>query len=256
MNKNKNLIILDIGSHKLEEIQTLLSPFPRQFFIYFKWLVKKILKIILRFDKNELKIFKKHIFIFKYYFIKKNRYNITIIAIEPNPEVIIPYYKKISKKYKIFFIPAAILGHDTFTSFEVKTLFGFGDTISHSLYKKSKSNNLNQNSLCIAIKLTPLWNELVNSKIIDSDSETILRINCEGAEFGVLQECKILGINLKCVIGSLGDIKKIHGIEYENFANQILNEMNIKYTYFKGDDPGTWYDLIKILDPIIKKYKI
>jgi len=27
MNKNKNLIILDIGFHKLEEIQSLLSPF-------------------------------------------------------------------------------------------------------------------------------------------------------------------------------------------------------------------------------------
>ena len=213
MKKNENLIILDIGSHKLEEIQTLLSPFPRQLFIYCKWLFIKILKIILRRDKKGILILKRNISIIKFYFIKKNKYNITIIAIEPNPEVIIPYYKKISKRHKIYFIPAAILGHDTCTSFEVKTLFGFGDTISHSLYKKSKSNKLNQNSLCIAIKLTPLWEELVNSKIINSDSETILRINCEGAELGVLQECKNLGINLKCVIGSLGDIKKIHGFE-------------------------------------------
>ena len=40
-------------------------------------------------------------------------------------------------------------------------------------------------------------------------------MNCEGAELGILEECKNLNIRPHCIIGSIGDVLKIHGDKYE-----------------------------------------
>jgi len=49
-----------------------------------------------------------------------------------------------------------------------------------------------------------------------------------------------------CVIGSLGDVLKIHGREAEKKINKMLTEMGTPYYYFKGEVPDTWYGMIDI----------
>ncbi len=242
--KQKNLVILDIGSHKLEEIQTLLSPFPRQFFIYIKWIIKLTLKILIKFDKNSFLLFKKQFKVIDFFFLSRKKYNVTIISIEPNPNVILPHLTKLSKKLKICYVPAAVLGHDSISDFEIKTLYVYGDSLSNSLYKKNRKMDFEQNNLCLSLKLTKIWGGLINLGIVSSDSEIILRMNCEGAELGVIKECEKINLNIKLLIGSIGDIEKIHGEKHNKVANEIMTRLGYKYFYFKGDDPSTWFDVI------------
>lgn len=247
MNKTpqKNLVILDIGSHKLEEIQTLFSPFLRQLLIYIKWFIKLVLKILLKFDKPSLNELKKQAKVIDFFFLRRRRYNVTIISIEPNPNVILPHLNKLSKRLKICYVPAAIIGHDSSSDFEVKTLFVYGNSLSNSLYKKNRKMDVDQNNICLSLKLSKIWDGLISLGLVEPDSEIILRMNCEGAELGVIKECEHNNLDVKLLIGSIGDIRKIHGEKQDKEANQIMHRLGYNYYYFKGDDPYTWYDIIQ-----------
>jgi hypothetical protein len=256
MNKKSKLVILDIGSHKLEEIQLLLDPYPRQFFLFIKWFFKRLIKVVIKLDFHFLPDLKKSFVVLNYFFLNQKKFDLSIISIEPSTSVIFPYFKKISKKYKILHIPAAVLGHDSNNSFDMVTLYDFGDSLSSSIYKKDRLNLQTKNITCLALKLEFLWNELIKNSSIDSDSPVLLRMNCEGSELGVLKECEKMNINLLGVIGSLGDIRKIHGQESEDLANKLLIDMKVSYKYFKGDDPETWFDIIPFWDSINKDFVI
>jgi len=252
----KNFVILDIGSHKLEEIQTLLSPFPRQFFIYLIWLVKLILKFLVKLDKNSIHLLKKQGRVIIFFFLCRRKYNVTIVSIEPNPEVVIPFLNKLSKKISICYVPVAILGHDSVKDFEIKTLYKYGNTLSHSLYKKSREMSLNQDSVCLSLKLGDLWNEILNLGLVSAESEIILRMNCEGAELGVIKECEQNRLKVKLLIGSIGDIQKIHGDKENTEAYKLMDKLGFQYYYFKGDDPSTWYDVIEPWNSFTSKYLV
>ena len=253
--KKPSLIILDIGSHKLEELQVFLNPYYRQLFIYLKWLIKLILKVIFKFKKKYFVELKNQLKVIDFYFVRRSKYNVTIITIEPNPSVLVPYIKQFSKNYKVIYFPVAILGHDSLHEFDLKILYSYGDSISHSLYDKKRPNTKNDN-ICVALKLNFIWNGLIKNKMIDEKSEVILRMNCEGAELGILKECDSLGLRIKCLIGSIGDITKIHGSKKGEEASLLLQKMNCNYYYFKGDDPATWYSAINVWSKYTNNYII
>lgn len=254
MTAKTRLIILDIGSHKLEELQVLLCPFPRQAYIYAYWFIRQVVKFLLKWDVKILSNLKNQVRVIGYYFLSSRRYDLTIVSIDPNPTVALAHVARLAKKYRIIFIPAAVLGHDIQKLSDLKMLYTYSDSISSSLYKKNIEMNGVQKNLCVGLKLSVIWNGLLREGIVSADSEVVLRMNCEGAELGVLLDCEDLGLRLKCVIGSIGDIEKIHGQASGEVAKKIINKMGIKYQYFKGDDPATWLQMAEVWEENTNDY--
>lgn len=256
MNEKPNLIVLDIGSHKLEELQTLLCPYPRQFCIYVVWFAKQLVKLVLKRDAAILSSLRKQADVIRYYFLSRRRYNLTIVSIEPNPAVALPHVARVSRKYRTIFVPAAVLGHDTEVSSDLKLLYTYDHSISNSLYRKDRAMDATQQNVCVGLRLSVIWNGLVREGIAAPDSEIILRMNCEGAELGVLKDCEDAGLRLKCVIGSIGDVEKIHGRESGDAARKIMKKLGVAYHYFKGDEPSTWADIAAVWDANTIGYKL
>ncbi|MDG1143277.1 MAG: hypothetical protein P8N92_01345 [Burkholderiales bacterium] len=254
--QKSNLIILDIGSHKLEELQTLLCPYPRQLFVYILWLAKQLAKLVLRRDNVVWKSLCKQAAVIKYYFLSRRKYDITIVAIEPNPSVALRHVARLTKKYRTVFVPAAVLGHETETVSELKILYSYDQSISSSLYEKNRAASKKGNKFCVGLKLKVIWDGLIREGIVDRNSEVILRMNCEGAELGVLLDCEDAQLHLKSVIGSIGDIEKIHGSASGDRAMEVISRLGIKYHYFKGDDPATWYEMVPVWDMNTDGYKV
>ena len=253
MSKNKELTIIDIGSHKLEEIFILFNPGIDQFLIYAKWLLLRVIMAIKKLDFFRLLRIRKQFEIFKYYFIDKRSYNIKIISIEPNINVSYKFVKRLSKKFPVHYIPAAILGHDSSNIIGLKKLFFYDHTTSSSIYIKDRSIDEGKSKICVAIKFGILWDELVKENIIEESTPFLLRMNCEGAELGVIEDCRKKKLKPICIIGSLGDIGKIHGKNANSRSESILEEMNIPYFYFKGADPSTWHEMIDIWENYVSK---
>jgi hypothetical protein len=248
MTVKPNLIILDIGSHKLEELQTLLCPFPRQLAIYLFWLAKQLIKFALKRDSTILANLRKQVDVIRYYFLSSRRYNLTIVSIEPNPSVALSHVARLARRYKTVFVPAAVLGHDEDVSSDLKLLYSYDHSISSSLYKRDRAMEATQHNVCVGLRLSVIWNGLVREGIATPESEVILRMNCEGAELGVLRDCAEAGLHVKCVIGSIGDVEKIHGHESGDAARKIMKKLGVAYHYFKGDDPSTWADIAAVWD--------
>ena len=67
-----------------------------------------------------------------------------------------------------------------------------------------------------------------------------MRINCEGEEFEIIKELIKNKIKINTILGSLYDVKKIHGDEVYNNLLETLNKNDINYIHFKASDPSTW----------------
>ena len=66
---NSRLVIIDIGSHKLEELSILLKPGIHQLYVFFKWTVRKIVRIIFNLDFNSFAKINKVFRLLNFYFI-------------------------------------------------------------------------------------------------------------------------------------------------------------------------------------------
>ena len=250
MNNKNRLVVVDIGSHKLEELSVLLGPFRRQYGVFLKWTIKKVLKAVLKADFSFLFRIRCQIAVIKYFFLAHRSYNLQVISIEPNIGVAYPFVEQLSRKYPVHYIPAAVLGHDAQKESELKTLFFYDKSLSSSIYKKDRPINNEKGRVCVGVKFDLLWDGLVKEGIINSDDPFLLRMNCEGAELGVIEGCLHKGLKPLCIIGSLGDVDKIHGRQAGDKTRKMMDDMGTPYFYFKGDDPSTWYDMI----PIWEKY--
>lgn len=249
MKRKDTLTIIDIGSHKLEELSILVYPNNNRYLRYMAWATMRIIKSIIKMDF--VKLFQqipRQLKVIRYYFVENRKYNLNIIAIEPNIDVANKYAKMLAKKYPVYYLPIVILGHDANKEIELKKLFFYDKTISSSIYHKNiaKPINKKKTTLSLGIKFGTLWDELVKENIINENDPFILRMNCEGSEMGIIQECREKKLIPLCIIGSLGDIKKVHGDKLDSEARKILDEMNVPFFYFKGDDPGTWYGMMDI----------
>jgi len=181
-----------------------------------------------------------------FYFIQSRKYDLQIISIEPNVNVAFESVKRLGKKYPIHYLPIAVLGHESKQNIEIKKLFFYDQSISSSLYDRGRPIDERKSSVCVGMKFGALWDQLKNENIIKDGDLFILRMNCEGSELGVISECKEKNLKPLCIIGSLGDVLKIHGEDADNEVMSLLDSMGTPYHYFKGEDPETWYDMISI----------
>lgn len=240
----KNLTIIDIGSHKLEELFVLLRPGRRQYYVFFKFFTKQFLRKLFTLNFKNHPSLSELLQSFKYFFVFKKKYNIKIISIEPNIKVAFDYVNKLRKNYNIEYLPIAILGHDRAKTSEIKKLFFYDNSISSSIYDRGRPIDESRSSLCAGLSFTKIWNELSKMKMVGDSDPFILRMNCEGAELGIIEECKALNIKPQCIIGSIGDVLKIHGEIYEKRMMSLLEELKTPYYYFKGEIPETWFSMI------------
>jgi hypothetical protein len=242
---NSRLVIIDIGSHKLEELSILLKPGIHQLYVFFKWTVRKIVRIIFTLDFNSFAKINKFFRLLNFYFIKNRSYDLQIISIEPNVDVVIDSVKRLGKKYPIHYLPLAVLGHDSEKDIELKKLYFYDHSISSSIYDRGREIDESKSTVCVGMRFGVIWDQLKSEKIINDEDQFILRMNCEGSELGVISDCQEKQLKPICVIGSLGDVLKIHGVEANNKISDLLSGLGTPYYYFKGELPDTWHAMIE-----------
>jgi hypothetical protein len=256
MTTGKRLVIVDIGSHKLEELLVLLGPFRRQLGIYLAWAARKTIKAILTMNLSAIGGLRRQLAVVRYYFLARRRYDLQVISVEPNTAVARPYVQKLGRRYPVHYMPVAVLGHDADEKAELKTLFFYGPSISSSLYRKAnRAADTEKAQTCVGLKFDVMWDGLIKEGVIRAEDPFLLRMNCEGAELGVIEACVQKGLKPLCVIGSIGDVDKIHGRQMGDKTRRLIGEMGARYFYFKGDDPATWYDMIPVWEEFAGRFR-
>ena len=258
-----NKIIIDIGSHKLEEINFFFIKNLELIRVYFIWWLRFIIFLFKKriFFWNEYKYFyntyKKtplelsffeHKKIFSYFLKKKKFKDLRIVVIEPNIRVVLKNLKKFKKELNLFFFPFAINNNLAAKGVFFSNFYISKDTLSNSIYKKKKSEKIEK---VLSINMSTMLNILKDEFKLNENSEILLRMNCEGVEHDIIKDINKNNLKIKFVLGSLYDVMKIHGeTEYRNLCS-YLDKNNITYKYFKFSDPSTWTQSSEIMEKFL-----
>lgn len=232
------IIIIDVGTHKSEELNTIFHPSISEFYL----LLKETIKFIL----NKSKLTRSMIINCWSLFLKEKRRppkkDFRIFALEPNTSVGLKNIRRLQKVVSILYFPFVILGHDNNKSHDLVNLKIYANSLSSSLYNK---NNMQAVSSihCFGFNLANFVQLLSSNGLINKKDKIIVRMNCEGAELGVVKGIDALsqdGYHFVSILGSLADVHKIHGeASYQSMMN-ILAKNKLNYVYFKGSDLSTW----------------
>ena len=237
MTANKTIII-DIGTHKSEELNTLFHPSISEFYL----LLKETIKFLL----NKSKLTRNMIINCWSLFLREkkrpSKKDFRIFALEPNTSLGIKHIRRLEKVLSINYFPFVILGHDNNKSHDLIKLNLYENSLSSSLYSKNNMKVLSS-IYCFGFNFENFVTLLSDNGLISKKNRIIVRMNCEGAELGVIESIDKLshdGYNFVSVLGSLADVNKIHGeTAYQSMMN-ILAKNKLNYVYFKGSDLSTW----------------
>ena len=251
-----NKIIIDIGTHKCEELKIILSPGKEElinylnwFYYYSKYLCKKLLDQNLKFNeygyiKTPTQIdLDTHLKIMRIFFDNKKKYkNLTIISIDPNKNLVVKNSSDLKLLTKFYFFNNVIIENNSKKNEMKCKLYFNNSTLSSSLFLKSEKKKY---KIVNGFKMQTLVDKLIKKKLLNKRSKVLLRINCEGVEDDVIKILtKNFGKNFDLILGSINDVKKIKGIQSYKKIKKFLINKKIKYSYFKGTDPSTWINNI------------
>ncbi len=251
---SNKFVMLDIGTHKAQELRVLCGDrmyiFSSYLYWWFDW-CKRIVKLLLGRKQNtqygsglyhESPVrtsFSTHKIYIKHFFSSKNYlHNFRIISIDPMAIVTEKHVRRLQKKVQIHYIPVAILPHDSLKESRIVKFYINQNSLSSSLHAK-KDNNIHE-VLSPAFKLDILLDELVSFGFLEKESKIVARMNCEGSEFSVINSLVSRKVDFENIFGSIFDVDKIYGTEVGVEMKRIMADNNIAFTYYKGSDPSTW----------------
>ena len=256
------ITIVDIGTHKAEELKVLASYHPYILNSYCKW----ILDFALRSFRSFLPPFK-----FRPYGIGPYLYSpfhfagnfhlkcilnrvcsnkdflvgSRVICIDPQAAITSKELNAISHFPELTYLPIALFNHTSADEYALRAFNICFDTLSSSL--DSEPSKIRSHTICACLSTPFLLEQLLKLEHISDESTFILRLNCEGAELAVLQAFIDKGLKPSAVIGSINDVFKKYGRDDANSLQHLLSDNDIPFYYFKGSDPSTWQATIKFI---------
>jgi len=259
---SKNKVLIDIGTHQAQELRVLVGD---RYYIgktYFHWWydwLKRQIKKIIGYDgiicygegafitspaDNTLK---EHIWYLRLFLTPNNCLsNFKAVMIDPVVEVTVGYYQRLKDKFlTTLLLPVAILPHEFVNEAKMVKFYIEKNSLSSSLFDSGKSSDL---IVCPGYSFDKIISELMSEKILDICDEIILRLNCEGAELGVVKSLLDQGIIPSLILGSINDVLKKYGEEVASELNALIEANKIEFFYFKGSDPGTWKSAFKAVE--------
>ena len=230
---SKKVIYIDIGTHKAQEFEAIFHMTIS--LVLRKYLRRSIAKLITNTNRTKFSAINAWRVYRQGCAIKHKKQNITTILIEPNLNLVrLPIYKKAN-----IVLPLAIDRSEK--SFSMQKLFLVDNDLlgqGSSLYKSKKTLSLKNYLHIPVLDAEELFLEL--QKDIGLNKTIILRLNCEGAEDNVIYAAnKIFGDNLKLILGSLNDVKKIKGDEAWDNLSAFMEAEQLDYCYM-SEDVSTW----------------
>jgi hypothetical protein len=232
-------IVIDIGTHKLEELRVLFAPGGRELATLLNWSLRRFVKSFLSFDfssgplvLNTMRAF------FRGRDVASAR-AIKFVCVEPNIDVCRPSLKRFAKDFDVDYYPIAIFGHSHKDDCGVIGLNCYKNSLSSSIYNKNDTQG-ERRLACLGFKFSVFFDLLKSDLDISAEDEVILRVNCEGAELGIVRAIRDSGVRVRAIYGSLADVRKIHGESEYNEMLGILSDLGINYDYFVGSNPSTW----------------
>lgn len=248
------VIVLDIGTHKAQELQVLtgdriylLTQYCIWWFDWFKRQIKKLIghKGRIRYDGGAYisspALFKHHFSCIREIILPENYLSdVKTISIDPIIEITGEYVKRLKNKIDIEYFPVVIFPHDSSNNSNIVPFYIAENSLSSSLYKNKKNNNQRM-ILCPAFSFDEIINSLKQHELIQSTTKVIIRMNCEGSELAIIKSLIEHNIFPHVVLGSIYDVQKKHGEEAAQEIGELFKKYNIQFNYFKGSDPATWH---------------
>ena len=235
MKNRKKIILIDIGTHKGQE---LMSMFSTRFVV--KKILIKLIKNIFKIRSSDGKINKNanlfNLFLNNLKF-KSLRNKLNLIAVEPN------YLLFDNSIYK-YVDNVFCLGLSEIKSpeLEIKRLFiANNDKLSQgsSIYKNKPNVSINNYKNIICCNPKYFMKQLLGN-CVDKNSKVILRLNCEGSEDDIIYSfSSLLGKKLILVLGSLKDVGVVKGKNRLEKLNYFMKQNNIDFCYFSSNI-NTW----------------
>ena len=232
------IVIVDVGSHRLEEINVLFSPSVYEL----KLLVKETVKYFLGRSYYQFKILKLAWLIYFKRPLRNAMSYTEVIALEPNVSVSFKFVDRLKKIMKLHHFPICVHGHDRRQKTSIVNLNLYENTLSASVYNKCELDTVDHLK-CLGIDFYEFMKLCKKENFISVNDEIVIRMNCEGAELGVIQSVTRLideGFKINVILGSLADVRKIHGESAYTEMFLELEKKGVEHHYFKGSDISTW----------------
>ncbi len=174
-----------------------------------------------------------------------------IIAVDPLYAVTGRYVDWLKSRLELYFFPVAVLHHDCPADMEIQAFFQTGNTLSSSLLDTGEG--VTSRSYVVGFSFSRLLREFLAHDLIKPEDALTIRMNCEGAELGVLRSLEETGLKADRLLGSIGDIRKNFGDQAHDDAIRLLAKENIEFQYFKGSDPSTWVKAFEVFEPMASR---
>ena len=138
-------------------------------------------------------------------------------------------------------LPAAIQSKRENNSRTIKLFFANNDPKSAGNSIFSSKGNVNKNNFRNVLSLNSFETlDILNNTFLHENSKVVLRINCEGMEDEIIYEFKkYLTNRLKCIMGSLKDVKSIKADKKYSQLMKFIDDEKIIFIPF-SDDIDTW----------------
>lgn len=253
-------VLIDIGTHEAQELCVLTCNRKYMLMQYFKWLfdwLKRRVKVIIRYKgliyygeggyKRSPLSFKakQHWEIIKY--ILRGRgllQDIFVISIDPVFSITMPMLNKIKNKIgKLIYFPIAIYPHTTTEDSGIISFYLDRNSLSSSLFRGESSVD---EIFAPIFKFDYFLKSLINNEPEISSADYIIRMNCEGAEYGVLRSLDSVNITPLAIWGSINDVYKKFGEQDSLSLSALIEKKGYNFYYFKGSDPSTWIENLKL----------